>query len=422
MGKIKRYLTGLFCLACMFAFTSSEQVMGKASSMNLFKGGYRVIWQTTNYNTYSPAIAYDSLHDEYLVVWENIQIGGAHDVYARRVSGNGQILTWFAVSAGPHNRMNPSVAYDPTHDRFLVTWGYDYTGDGSDIDVYGRYISWNGGEILPEFFIADSTASEGKPEVAYGLANDEFLVVWKESSAGSPSSIKGAYLLNNGTFLRVTISSGVEDRDFPDVAYNLARNEYMVTWDVVKSVTGVDIYALRLDDEGNVLTNEFAVANTNLIEQHPTVSACRQADQYLVVWEQQFGTASDYDLWGRFMNGNLSYSHTTIIEDKTVPEQNPDLTCNWAGTEYFLAWHVQYVDPFLRWGVWARQIGTNFAMENSFEVVAPSDTADRRFPAVAGGKSSYLAAWEHQRDGNSYRDIWGQIYYPHLIFLSMMRK
>ena len=37
-----------------------------------------------------PAIAYNSIHDEYLVVWQNTW-GGNKDIYARRVNGRGQI-------------------------------------------------------------------------------------------------------------------------------------------------------------------------------------------------------------------------------------------------------------------------------------------------------------------------------------------
>jgi len=36
------------------------------------------------------------------------------------------------------------VAYDPTNDRYLVVYIYDVNGDGSDYDLRGRLIPWNG--------------------------------------------------------------------------------------------------------------------------------------------------------------------------------------------------------------------------------------------------------------------------------------
>ena len=58
-------------------------------------------------NQYSPDIAYNSVHNEYLVVWENEWAGGYHDVYARRVSADGRILSWFAVASNTNKTDQP---------------------------------------------------------------------------------------------------------------------------------------------------------------------------------------------------------------------------------------------------------------------------------------------------------------------------
>lgn len=83
-------------------------------------------------NKYSPAVAYNSNHDQYMVVWENVWPGGHHDIYAQRISSTGQLLSWFAVSVNTNKQMQPSVAYDPLRDRYLVTWIYDVWGNGTD--------------------------------------------------------------------------------------------------------------------------------------------------------------------------------------------------------------------------------------------------------------------------------------------------
>ena len=43
-----------------------------------------------------PAVAYNSQHDEYLVVWNNYWAGSA-DIYAQRLTGQGELKSWFAV-------------------------------------------------------------------------------------------------------------------------------------------------------------------------------------------------------------------------------------------------------------------------------------------------------------------------------------
>ena len=52
------------------------------------------------------------------------------------------------------------------------------------------------------------------------------------------------------TGIAVPISSGPEVRDFPDVTYNLARNEYMAVWDVDMGRDGMDLDVYEPDRLG----------------------------------------------------------------------------------------------------------------------------------------------------------------------------
>jgi hypothetical protein len=184
-------------------------------------------------NEYSPDIAYNSNHNEFLVVWENFWPGGHHDIYAQRVSGDGQLLSWFAVASNSNKQINPSVAYDPVRDRYLVVWAYDYYGNDTDWDVYGRFIPWNGPDInLTDFPICTFTSQQRRPVVVSAQAQDEFLVTWTNAPSGNPTYISARRVFANGSGFPsapFVVSSGLEDRDFQDVAYNLARNEYLVT-------------------------------------------------------------------------------------------------------------------------------------------------------------------------------------------------
>ncbi len=152
-------------------------------------------------NEYSPAIAYNPDHDEYLVVWENLWPGGSHDVYAQRISASGGLLRWFSVASSPNDQMEPSVAYDPDLDRYLVTWTYDYWGDGSDWDVVGRFIPWSGPSAdLNDFSICSWTSGQADSAVVYAAATREFLVAWKNnSSAGVPSYISARRVFADGS-------------------------------------------------------------------------------------------------------------------------------------------------------------------------------------------------------------------------------
>jgi len=385
-------------------------------------------------NEYRPDIAYNSKHDEYLVVWENLWPGGYHDVYAQRVSGKGQLLSWFAVSTSPNSKMNPSVAYDPARDRYLVVFSYDAYGTGGDWDIYGRFIPWNGPSTsLNDFVICNwANSNQYRPVVAFGRAQDEYLVTWTNAWSGQPSYISARRVFADGSGFpsnAFTISSGAENRDYQDVTYNLHRNEYLVTWDVDNSGTGLDIYGKRLDGYGNVLTGgnsnppvtgEFPIAGWPDDEERPAVAACNQADQYLVTWQSDQGTGgSDFAIYGYYLNGDAVPVNVLLICDTTSPDVDVDIACNAGGDGYLLAWQSRYVGG--EYSVWARLAFPNWSLDPDFEVVGPRQDADREFPGVAGGISNFLVAWEHDRDGGTNKDIYGRII-GYMLHLPLVRK
>jgi hypothetical protein len=370
-------------------------------------------------NQYRPDIAYNSKHHEFLVVWENVWPGGAHDIYAQRVSTTGKLLSWFSVSTSNNNKMNPSVAYDLIHDRYLVVFAYDAIGNGTDWDVYGRFIPWNGPSTgLADFIICNWTSNQRRPVVAFGYAQGEYLVTWTNGPIGQPTYISARRIYADGSgfpsngFL---VSSGPENRDYQDVTYNLHRNEYLITWDVAKSASNYDIYGKRLDGFGNTLTGgnpsilgEFPIAAWPDIEERPAVAACDQADQYLVAWQSDQGTGEvDFAIYGYYLNGDAVPVHVLLISDTTLPQLYVDISCNAKGNKYLLAWQDRYVGG--ENGIWARLAFPNWTLGEEFPVVGPLQNADREWPSVSGGHSVFLTAWEHDRDVSDIKDIYGRM-------------
>lgn len=380
-----------------------------ANAPNLLNPHYLVI-DAANYDKYSPAVAYDSVHDEYLVVWE--AINGTHTIYGRRITGYGVLLGTFLISnaASTNNRLNPAVAYDPVKDRYLVVWSYDFFGDGSDWDVYGRYIPWNGPSAgLAEFSIASDRHNETKPKVTYNTVNGDFLVAWlSDITADHP--IYGILMHNNGAYTGLDIASGGSAvRDFPDVAFNSGLNQYLVTWDELNAGTGLDVYAVRLDSLGaKVPPGEIAVANSTVSEQHPKAAGCSTANQFFLVYQRTRNGATDDDIYGSFLTGSGA-TGPFFVGGTTAPQYDPAVACNFAGSQYFVAWTDMYASPQYRLGIWGMYFNPDGSSTSDFEIVAPSALADRTVPAVSRGKNTVLIAWEHGRDNPVYVDIWGVV-------------
>ena len=93
----------------------------------------------TNYNAWQPAVVYNVLDNEYLVVWQGDDgVGGLvndeMEIYGQRLNAStgAEVLpNDFRISEmggdgnNSYNAHNPSVAYDSTNQRYLVVWSGD---------------------------------------------------------------------------------------------------------------------------------------------------------------------------------------------------------------------------------------------------------------------------------------------------------
>ena len=66
------------------------------------------------------AVAYNSNHREHLVLWHNQRIG-SEDISGARVPLSNEPVSWFAISTAS-NCTHPAVAYNRLNDEYLVVW------------------------------------------------------------------------------------------------------------------------------------------------------------------------------------------------------------------------------------------------------------------------------------------------------------
>ena len=81
------------------------------------------MWGDASLDSGEPAVAYNSVRDAYLVVWEDAQASEIA-IYAQRVGSDGQLqggrITVAAYAT--YTSTQPAVAYSPTTDQYLVVY------------------------------------------------------------------------------------------------------------------------------------------------------------------------------------------------------------------------------------------------------------------------------------------------------------
>lgn len=131
----------------------------------------------------------------YLVVWADFAPGGTDlDVFGRIISFNGTLVTDpLRIAEGPASQASPAIAYNSGAAEFLVVWVED------NERIFGRAISAAGVPTGTPFAVSDSTPHE-RSYVSAAAADASYLIAWSEFHA------------DNDIYGNTDISTGIDDR------------------------------------------------------------------------------------------------------------------------------------------------------------------------------------------------------------------
>jgi len=383
---------------------------------------------------HTPAVAYNYVHHEYLVVWHNEWPAGGKDIYAQRVSDTGQLVgSWFAITSGAGDRFQPAVAYNAMNDEYLVVWMYEASADV--YEIWGRAIAWNNSyQKAEKQIITYPDRSFWNPRVAWNSYRNEYLVVWNAFDTttsfppGIPSDIAGARV--SGDWSTIYTSNILTTYSGPhqvDITYNLAMNQYFIAFVVVhtEATSGNDIYGLRVGWDGSPVGGLIEIYRDDIAGQrkhqnHPAV-ATNEQDKYMVVWEHEYDP-TDHDIYAReyHVDGTPDGSYFTIsswTQDDTVP----DVAANGANKEWVAVWQRAlpsgsgYSIHGFRWG----SAGSS-AYTYLFDVINWT-FYECKNPAVAADIPGYLIVYEEKAPLNKF-DIYGRMWWPEAVYLPLILR
>lgn len=247
-------------------------------------------------------VAYNHHHDEYLAVWSLAQNTQTHEIWAARFGPDGEPRGKFKVAGQQGTYLDgPAVAYSPAQDQYLVAYNLSPWGS-ADEDIYAKRLSWDGSWKSNQFLIRDEVDAQWSPRVAYNEAHDEYLVVYWNWWAGGHQDIAAQRVrASDGALLswRNLASGPNEKRSRPHVAYNTARDEYLVVYDYVKG-TSMQIRGTRFNHHMGTVYPEIAISDKTNYPSDARVAA--GPNEYLVLWTT-YTAGMDRDVRGRRVSG-----------------------------------------------------------------------------------------------------------------------
>jgi hypothetical protein len=377
-------------------------------------------------SNYDPAVAYNSRHDEYLVVWSTSIDAFTHNIWAQRVAGDGSLRGGFNVTSHAGELLEmPAVAYSPAQDQYLIVYTNWYAGSGAD--VLARRVSWNGGWMSSEITITDAVDDQVSPAVAYNALDDEYLVVYTNQWAGGLLDVYAQRVrASDGTLLSwsAVASGGEGDRAAPAVAYSAAADGgnggYLIAYvlhntttdeiEIRSKMTRADLSDLRPNPEVAICPN----GNT---QTHLAVAA--GLDEVLAVWWEI--RPEGYQLRGR----RVSSSGTPLGGSDGFGVSAVYMSTGWydpdvayaEGYGYLATWDYDTVGPTI-YDVHGRYVmaGQNAASGSPFSV--DSSTPVQIQPGVAcapAGDCLVAYAWWNSTN----YDIGGRLVRPHHVYLPL---
>ncbi len=359
----------------------------------------------------NPSVAYNSKHDEYLVVWEEQIHGGEYGIFGRRVASDGGLIGPAFAIAHFTNRMLflPDVAYSSKQDKYLVV--YHERINAFDYDIAVVPVSWDG---IPGsgYFIDYDLDWDWYSAVAYNFQNDEFLVIWEKCITclgGTNRDIEAQRIrASDGALLswRNLGSSANTVRRFPDVVYNSARNEYLVAY-TRHSNTSIDgdIIGIRTNANMSWLSSEFNITPSGYPPQDG-VALAAGPDEYLAVWSEDHGTKSS--IWGRRILGDgTTQSFFSLADDANKKRVEPAVDFG-DGGHYLVTW--RYIAGAANWDVYGRHVGAGQNSPEGAEFAIDDDSNFQKVPAVGCAPAGRcLVAEEDDWPGGADYEIRGRL-------------
>lgn len=407
-------------MAMCFSLMSTSQASSPVSSEFVIRAAVE--------DETMPSIAYNPQRGEYLVVFWNDRPGN-DDIRAERVSKNGKLLGGRWVAAGPGaERRYPDVTYNPQAQQYLVAWVEESGGNNF---IKGQRLSADaqpvGGQII---LVAGNVGlhTPRHPAVAYAYTANKYLVVWEYEVNIPPNpvttSIIGRVVFADGTpdpggGITIAQDPGIGALRgpfcYPDLSYNVDRNEYLVVW---QARVGPDqnIRARRVTGHGELLFPDFIPVTPYSGDQNkPAVaSLTNQGTEgvYLIVWEDVGTNTQIYASW-MTGNGTIFGSHFFVLSG--IANHNPAI----AGSESAR----NFLVVATREGGAANDIICGQAVSYAGQLVGGeacfgSPTAE--YPAVAAGAvGDFLTAWEDKPTSSVETDIYGQ-FWGNRVYLPMV--
>lgn len=259
------------------------------------------------------------------------------------------------------------------------------------------------------------------PALAYNPARNEFLLVWEESRPGQGQGIVfgviyAQRLTAEGALIGqpVRVSSEADDTAYrPDVAYNPVADVYMVVWHAYLETRPADIYGRLLSPLAEPLGDIYPVSAVGASQREPVIAVNPADGTAFCAWadNRDVGLEGPNVYGVRLDAGGRPTGADVPVARGEDRQLGPAIAYNRQAREYLVAWSDWRNDPGEA-DIYAQRIAADGALlgENVPVTTAPGN---QQGPALVDDSQgdSVLALW-HSEDEAGSADVVGRLMAP----------
>jgi len=353
---------------------------------------------TDNSDAVTPALAFDSVNQRYLLVWSADETDGDFHIYGQLLTGaaGASIGPSFLISSsGPADtdHRQPAAAFSPTHSQYLVIWSSDATNPGA-YEIVGQVINPDGQLVGPTHRYSDMGSNDTDPafdavtpDLAFHPFLNEFVVAWAaDDDLGALTDGRfevygqlvdgatGAELGAND--FRITYSQADDmgnDVLEPSVAVHPDSDRWFVAFEGDINDDGVhdpeiwmygcstdipDASAANLSNMGGSLFDGISARN-------PDLAWVPSSGELICVWDADASGLSFQGIYGQrllpdgtLVGGMISFQAAGATPSNVLREAiEPTIVIDPISDEWFVAWRSDLNDglPHFDHEIWARR-------------------------------------------------------------------
>jgi len=348
---------------------------------------------------WAPAVAYNSVENEYLVAWEGTEdegtVEGEYEIYVQRLdaatgdpvgTNDQRISAMGGIGLALYHARAPAVAFDPERNQYLVAWHGSHDQGGQAIGEFEIFVQRLDGATGAEIGIDDQRVSSmggtgdaafdaRSPAVVFNSAHDEFLVVWE----GDDDALFQADEEFEIFVQRIDATTGAEvgtddsritfagpnldplyDTADPAVAFDPVTDHYLIVW------SGDDDTPPMVDEEYEIWSQLLEGADANLVgtairlsdmgpvgtflyrAHRPKVTWGSIDGEYLVAWEGADDPPGE-DESEIFLQRVGADGWPRGIDDERLSTMGPDGTIDYGAFMPDLAFNPLHNEALLVW-------------------------------------------------------------------------